>query len=292
MIRTCLICVGLVLPCVSSASTSAEVCQAPNPETHLSVAYYNQEKSALGTNGGTSNVENFSTNFLYRTRSKWAYGFGHRMTVLNVDGIDLQTNGYLHTFFLPVHRISTSGDRSFRFSIAPALSGSSNVTKSPEEYSSDALQLLAALTWERQLRERWALSLGVCGDHRFGDYRIYPAVSANWKPHPSWSLELGFPRSQLSVQVSKSLASVLRIEPNGNEWYVKDSSLQMDSQLVYEAYLLEWAVKWRALEHLVLSASVGREFDRRYEIALLDESVVRLSGDAATRVGVNVAWVF
>ena len=292
MIRTGLIIVGLVLPCVATASTSAEVCQAPDPESHFSVAYYNQEESDLGTSGGTSNIENFRTDFLYRTRGKWAYGFGHRTTVLNVDGIDLQTNGYLHTFFLPVHRLSTSGDRSFRFSIAPALSGSSNVTKSPDQYSGDALQLLAALVWERQLRERWALSLGICGDHRFGDYRVYPAVSANWKPHPSWSLELGFPRSQLSVRLSKSLASVLGVAPNGNEWYVKDNSLQMDSQLVYEAYLLEWALKWRALEHLVLSASVGREFDRHYELTLLDERVVRLPGDAATRIGVNVAWIF
>jgi len=292
LIRTCLISVGLVLPCVSNASTSAEICQSLESESHVSAAYYNHEESALGTSGGTSNIENFSTDFLYRTRGKWAYGFGHRTTVLNVDGIDLQTNGYLHTFFLPVHRISASGGRSFRFSIAPALSGSSNVTKSPNEYSSDALQLLAALIWKRQLREPWAISYGICGDHRFGDYRIYPAVSAYWEPHPNWNLELGFPRTQLSVQVSKSVASVLGLEPNGNEWYVKDNSLQMDSQLVYEAYLLEWAFEWRAHEHLMVSASVGREFDRHYELTLLDESVVRLPSDAATRIGVKLAWIF
>ena len=293
MIRNCLISVGLVfLPCIATASTSAEVCQSPESDNHLSVAYYDQEKSALGSSGGTSNIENFATDFLYRTRGLWAYGFGHRTTVLNVDGIALQTNGYLHTFFLPVHRLSTSGDRSFRFSIAPALSGSSNVTKSPDEYSSDALQLLAALTWERPLGERWALSLGICGDHRFGDYRIYPTVSASWKPHPSWSLEVGFPRSQLSVQISRSFASVLELAPNGNEWHVKDSTLQMESQLIYEAYLLEWALECRALEYLTLSASVGREFDRRYELALLDQSVVRLPGGAATRIGVKLAWNF
>ena len=82
------------------------------------------------------------------------------------------------------------------------------------------------------------------------------------------------------------------MEPNGNEWYVKDSSLQMDSQLVYEAYLLEWAFEWRAHKHVRVSASVGREFDRHYELTLLDESVVRLPSDAATRIGVKLAWIF
>jgi len=292
LVRICLISVGLYLPCVSNASTSAQICQALKSESHLSIAYYVHEESPLGTTSGTSNLENFSTNFLYNTNSNWAFGLGHRTTILNVDGLDLQTNGYLHTFFLPIHRLSKSDNKTFRFSIAPALSGSSNVVKDPDEYSADAVQLLAALIWERQLDEHRTLSYGICGDHRFGDYQIYPAVSASWQPHPSWSLEFGFPRSQLTFQASKSLTSVLRIEPNGNEWHVKDKSLQKDSQLLYEAYLLEWAFNWRAHEHLMLSASVGREFDRHYELTLLDDSEVRLPGDAATRIGVALAWIF
>ena len=292
MVLTCLIGASLFLSGVSNASTSAEVCQALETESHLSIAYYDHEKTPLGASGGTSNLENFSTDFLYKTSGKWTFGFGHRTTILNVDGLQLQTNGYLHTFFFPAHRISKSDSRNFRFSIAPALSGSSNVTKDPDEYSADAFHLLTALIWERQVNERWTLSYGICGDNRFGDYQIYPAVSASWQPHPSWTLEIGFPQSQLSFQVSKSLASVLRIEPNGNEWYVKDKSLQNESQLLYEAYLLEWAFSWRAHEHLLLSASVGREFDRHYELTLLDESVARLPGDDATRFGVALAWIF
>lgn len=292
LFRTCMISAGLFFPCILNASTSAEICQKPKSESHLSIAYYDHEESHLGSTSGTSNLENFSTDVLYNANSKWAFGLGHRTTILNVDGLDLQTNGYLHTFFFPIHRLSNSDNRTFRFSIAPALSGSSNVTKDPDQYSADALQLLMALIWERQVNERWALSYGICGDHRFGDYQIYPAVSASWQPHPSWTLEFGFPQSQLSFQVSKSLASVLRIEPNGNEWYVKDKSLQNDSQLLYEAYLLEWAFSWRAHEHLMLSASVGREFDRHYELTLLDESVARLPGDDAIRFGVALAWIF
>jgi len=292
LVRTCLISASLFLPCITNASTSAEVCQEPGPESQLSIAYYDHEQSRLGTSGGTSDLENFSTDFLYNTTNQWIYGFGHRATILNVEGLDLQTNGYLHTFFVPVHKLSRSDNRTLRFSIAPALSGSSNVTKDPDEYSTDALQLLAALIWERPLNERWAFSYGICGDHRFGNYRVYPAVSASWQPHPSWGVEFGFPRSRLSFQVSRSLESVLQIEPNGNKWYVKDKSLQTYSQLLYEAYLLEWAFNWQAHEHFILSASIGREFDRHYELTLLDEGVVDLPGDVSTRIGVELAWIF
>jgi hypothetical protein len=291
LLLTLLICASLFLPCVTTASTSAEVCQEPGSESRLSVAYYDHEQSRLSASGGTSELENLSTDLLYNTTNKWAYGFGHRTTILNVDGLDLQTNGYLHTFFFPIHRLSNSDNGSFRFSIAPALSGSSNITKDPDEYSSDALQLLAALIWERRLNEHWAFSYGICGDHRFGNYLVYPAVSASWQPHPSWSVEFGFPRSRLTFQVSRSLSSVLQIEPNGNKWYVKDKSLQTYSQLLYEAYLLEWALNWRAHEHFIVSASIGREFDRHYELTLLDEGVVRLPGDAAIRIGVAFAWI-
>lgn len=292
LVRTFLISVSLLSPCLSDAATSAEICHDPGSESRLAIAYYDHEQSRLGTSGGTSDLENFSTDLLYNTTSRWAYGFGHRTTVLNVEGLDLQTNGYLHTLFFPVHKLSKSDDGTFRFSIAPALSGSSNVIKDPGEYSADALQLLAALIWERPLNERWSFSFGICGDHRFGDYQVYPVVGASWQPHPSWNLEIGFPRSQLAIQVSNSVAAVIRIEPNGNEWYVKDNSLQKDSQLLYEAYVLEWELTWRTREHLMLSASIGREFDRHYDLTLLDESVVRLPADAATRIGVAFAWIW
>jgi hypothetical protein len=290
-VRSYLVIVSLLAPYVSSASTSANVCHEPNPESRLAFAFYDHAEESLGTSGATTNVENFKTDFLYDANDNWMIGFGHRTTVLNAAGIDLQTNGYLHTFFVPVHRIGKSNGGSLRFSIAPALSGSSNVTKDPDEYSADAWQLLAALVWQRPLAKHWDLSYGICGDHRFGDYRIYPAITATWLPNPAWRLEFGFPRTQVTFNMSKSIASVLRIEPGGNEWYVKDRDLQKDSQLVYESYVLEWEFVWRAHDRFELSASIGREFDRNYDMTLLDESIVRLSADAVTRIGLGFAWI-
>ncbi len=290
--RTCVACIGLCLAYVSNGATSINICQEPIAESHLSIAYYDNEETSFERNLGETNRENYSTDLLFKANKNWMFGAGHRSTILNVDRLELQTNGYLHTFFFPVHKLYQSESKSFRFSIAPALSGSSNVTKDTDEYTADTLQVLAALVWERQISNRLGLRYGICGDHRLGKYQVYPVISVNWQPHPDWMIEIGFPTLQLSHQVTKSFASSMRIAPNGNEWYVKDRSLDKYSQLTYEAYLFEWTFNWQARQDFMLSASIGREFHSRYEMTLLDDSRVRLSSDPASRVGVSLAWYF
>lgn len=292
LFRTLLSCVGLCLPCIANSSASVDICQEPTAESHLSIAYYDKEETSLERSLGEITRENYNTDLLFKLNSNWILGGGHRSTILHVDRLELQTNGYLHTFFFPVHRLSQSGNKSFRFSIAPALSASSNVTSDPDEYTADALQLLAAVVWGWQRSDGLGLRFGFCGDHRFGEYHVYPVISVHWQPHTDWKIEIGFPTSQVSHQVTKSLTSLLRIAPNGNEWYVKDKSLTKHSQLIYEAYLLEWTLNWRAHTHFMLAASIGREFHSRYEMTLLNESRVRISSDSATRVGVALAWFF
>ena len=285
-------CVCLCFPCISNSSTSVDICQQPSDRSHLSIAYYDSEKTSFENDLGTSSREDYSTDLLVKLDEQWIVGGGHRSAILNVDQLELQTNGYLHTFFLPVHWLSQSDQKGFRFSIAPALSGSSNVTSDPDEYTTDALQLLVGFAWDRQMSDKVAFSYGVCADHRFGEYRVYPLVSVNWQLHTDWMFELGFPTSRLAYQATESISSTLRIAPNGNEWYVKDKSLEKDSQVVYEAYVLEWAVNWTARDSLILTASVAREFDSQYEFTLITDERVQLSKDSATRLGLALTWVF
>lgn len=290
--RTCVCGVCLCLPCISNGANSVDICQPPADESHLSIAYFDHEESFFESKLGETNRENYGVDFQFALNNKWMVGGGLRSTVLNVDRLELQTNGYLHSVFVPIHRLSSTESNNFRISIAPTLSASSNVTKDPGEYTTDAMQLLAALVWSRRLSGRLGLRYGICGDHRFGEFQVYPTFGASWRPHSSWMIELGFPTSQLHYQITKSLTSILRIAPNGNEWYVKDKSLEKHSQLIYEAYVVEWLFNWRADEHFTLTASVGREFDSQYEMTLLDGNRVRLGSDPATHVGVALAWLF
>ena len=273
-------------------STSVDICQEPAKQSHLSIAYYRNETTSFDGYLGELDREDFSSDLLFKLNDSWSIGGGHRSAILDVAPLQPQTNGYLHTFFMPVHRLSQSDKKSFRFSFAPALSASSNVTSDLDEYTSDALQLLAAVVWDKRTSDSVSWRYGICGDHRLGGFKVYPLLSVNWQPHPDWLIEFGFPTSQLSHQMKDSLSWYLRIAPNGNEWYVKDESLEKHSQLVYEAYVLEWMINWRANERLMLTASVGWEFQSEYEMTLLDESRVRLSSDSAARLGVALAWYF
>ena len=282
----------LCLPSAAMGSSSVDICQDPPSENQLAIAYYLHENSSFEGSSGATNRAEYSSDFLLQLSDKWAVGVGHRSNILNVDDLALQTNGYLHTFFFPVHMARHHGDKSFRVSVAPALSGSSNVVKDPGEYTRDAFQLLAAAVWKRPLSNTLMLSYGVCGDHRLGGYRAYPVVGLDWRPRSDWRVELGFPASQLTYAATRTLDFSLRLSPNGGEWYVKSKDLEQSSNFVYEAYVLESALGWRLHQDFRLTASVAREFDGRYKMTLFDGSRVQLSSESSSRVGIALAWQF
>lgn len=258
----------------------------------MSFAYYKHDPSAITNSAGRTNQENHQFDLHFEMNDSWSFGVGHRYDILGEEAIDLQTNGHLHSVFFPIHRESGSGDRGFRFSTAPALSASSNVIKDPSDYSSNTFQLLAALIWSKRLSDQTTIRYGVCGDHRFGQYTVYPSISIDWQPHANWKFELGFPMTRLVFQASKDLSSHLRIAPDGNQWHVRNKDLTKQSRVNYEASLLEWAINWRVREHLMVTASIGRQFSNRYDLTLADDRVVRLSVDSATRIGGALEWRF
>ncbi len=283
---------SLIMAFAPNSLASVDVCQQPPDVSYVSVGYFKDQEASFEGGIGTNRQENFEFDLQFEAGDNWRLGIGHRYKILNVDGLQPETNGHLHTSFFPLHWEKQSARNSFRISVAPALSASSNVYRNFGEVDSDAWQLLAALIWSRPMSDRVTIRFGICGDHRFGEYRTYPSFIAEWQPHDDWTIELGFPMSRLTYDISKSITSSLQISPDGNEWFVKDQSLTRQSQLIYEAYLLEWAFAWQAHEHFGVSASVGWQFDSRYEMTLLDTSRVRLNSDSVLRIGAALAWQF
>lgn len=271
---------------------SVEVCQPPDAYSRVSLAFVEQHRSDL--DGGLGRVARQSQNFdlLYRLNDAWSLGAGHRYVIVDTDPVELQTNGHLHTLFFPLHRQSHSDGKSFRFSIAPALSASSNVMKDPGEYRADTFQLLAAIVWSKELSEQAALRLGLCGDHSFGRYLVYPSITFDWHPRPDLAIELGVPASRLTYEASRTIELSLRVFPDGNEWHVKSKDLEKQSRLVSRALLIEWALRWQAGENLGIGVGVARAFSNRYDVSLLDESRVELSHDAALRISAALEWRF
>ncbi len=272
---------------------SVDICQDPAAYSHLAVGFDSFGESTLDNDFGLLDRENFNFDLLLQSPGeKFLYGAGHRYSIFDFEPERPETNGHLHTFFLPLHRLTGDDRQNFRLSIAPALSGSSNVGPELDDYADDAFQILAALIWGKQLSTQVSLRYGICGDHRFGHYKIYPVLGAHWQPHPDWQIQLGFPTSQIAYQLSAQSTASIRISPDGNEWYVRDRSFSSPSRFISESYVLLWAFDWQLHDSFALTLSIGRQFHNRMEIIHFDQSRVRLSGDPVTRVGAELEWRF
>lgn len=291
-VRECAVAVGLMTSFPATGSASVDICQQPATDPYFSIAYHHHNTFSDARSNGEIDRESSSIDMHVNLSETWSMGVGHRYDQLDAAGIGLPTNGHLHTVFMPFHRQIGSDTSGFRVSVAPAMAASSNVLKDPDEYSADAFQLLAALVWNRNLSEKTAVRFGACGDHRFGGYSVYPLVSFDWQPHNDWLIELGFPVSRMTWQVTDSLAMALRVAPDGNEWHVENKAMDRQSQLVYEATLFEYAVNWQFHERLTASVSAGRLVDIRYKVTLLNDINARLTGSDVTRVGAAIRWRF
>lgn len=291
-VRRVLVGACVYLFCATTGLAAVDICDRPVTSSHVSFGVSAGDKATLQNGLGKVEQEDYEFDSAYKFESDWSAGVGYRYKILRFDPIEPQTNGHLHTLFIPVHRQTQSDGRGFRFSIAPALSASSNVMKDPSQYDTDALQLLVAAVWNRPLSGATGFRYGLCGDHRFGSYKIYPLVSFDWQPHRDWSIALGFPMAEVRYQATNRFDSSLRLAPSGNEWYVKDKSLLNESQFIYESYLLDWTLNWRAYKGLMLTAVIGWQFENRYELTLLDGSRVQVSSDPFTRVGAALSWHF
>ncbi len=293
VVRAYLACLCLYLAGLADVLASVDICGDPDTYSRLSINLVRYSDSTFDNDAGAVGQKNNNFDLMFITDDDMIlFGAAHRYTIFDVAGLQPETNGHLHTFFLSLHKLTGDDRRSFRLSIAPALSASSNVFNKLDEYSSDALQVLAALVWGRRLSDRVSLRFGLCGDHRFGDYQVYPLISVHWQPHPDWTVQLGFPTSQLSYQLSARATSTIRISPDGNEWFVLDKSRANHSRFIYEAYALEWAFAWEVRKSFAITASVGRQFHNRFEMTLLDKSQVRISSQPVTRVGAALEWRF
>lgn len=270
----------------------ADVCSDPGDDSFASVDFSNHDTSTIDGLAADTNQLNQNLDVLVSASKRFLFGFAHRYMIFDFSGIEPQTNAHLHTSFAPLHWRFPDGDRNVRLSVAPALSASSNVMGHPRKYDGDTLQFLVAWVAENRLSDRVSMSYGICGDHRFGEYEIYPVAGIQWRPHSDWEFGLGFPSSYLRYEVTEQFTSALQIAPDGNEWHVMDRDFQKESRLVYESVALEWVTSWQFGPQLALEISVGRQLRNRYELTLQNGDRVQLSSGPTNRLGAGLRWRF
>jgi len=250
------------------------------------------DTSLLDPEPGSTGQLNQSLQVLVRGSANVAFGYDHRYTKFDFDGIEPQTNAHLHSAAFPFHWRRGGERRSLRVALAPTLSTSSNVLGHPQRYSADILHVAFALMWERPLSSTSGFRYGLCGDDRFGRYKILPAAVFEWQPHPAWELDLGFPVSSVTFSIGDFLSTGLVAMPDGSEWHVMDRDFEAESQFVHESYVVEWMVALDAGEHLSIAAGFGRQMGNRFEVTLQSGERVELEGEDVNRARVELRWRF
>lgn len=249
-------------------TSSASVCEDPGTLSYVSAAVVDHDISVLERGLGGTEQKNQELQILARGPANLSFGFGHRYSKFDFAGIEPQTNAHLHTSTFALHWRRGDSHSNVRAAVAPTLSASSHVLGHPQKYRSDTLQASLALVWRQRLSESVIARYGLCGDDRFGRYRFYPTAALEWRPHPDWEIDLGFPASSVTYRLSDSLSSVLRAAPDGSEWHVMNRDFNAESRFVYESYAVEWLFGFEAGRHLSLVAGVGRQLRNSFEMTL------------------------
>jgi hypothetical protein len=281
------------LVCILFASASrATVCDDPGTSRYISANVVEHATSAIERSLGETAQQNQNLHIQLRSKSDHLYfGFSHRYTKFNFEGIEPQTNAHLHTSYFPVHWF-VGDTRNVRLGLAPGASASSNILGHPRKYRSDTARLAVALVWQSPLSERLSSWYGVCGDYRFGGYKVYPTGGIAWRLHPDWTLDLGFPASRLTYNVTERLTTALSIAPDGDQWHVTDREFAEESSFVYKSYALDLSLRLAAGQHLSVAASIGRQVRNRFRMTLQSGERLQVSSEPVTRTGLEVRWRF
>jgi hypothetical protein len=273
------------------AVTSFDVCTEPGDGNVVRAGYTAFEDASVPPAGADLVRDNWVLDVAAGMGSAWLGGGAYRGTLIDERDVGLQTNGYLHSFYFFFQRLRTPASN-LRLAAAPALSGSSNVTKDPDEWEADAWQLNLAAVWRWPASGNDAWRAGLCADHRFGRYRLYPVVAYDWQPHPDWRIAAGIPDAAVTWQPADAFAATLAVYPNGNEWFVKNSALTQSSLLEYRAWAVDLVFAWHMTPALSLAATGGVDVDAEYRAALADGERTLLDAGTVARIGIELAWTF
>lgn len=292
LIQSRCLCAATLLLMLFPLSGRTSVCEDAEERAFLAAAIVDHQTSALEPGAGTTAQLNQSLQVLVRGPGGIRFGYDHRYTKFNFEGIQPQTNAHLHSAAFPFHWKRGGERRSLRVAFAPTLSTSSNVLGHPQRYSADTLQVAFALVWARPLSATSGFRYGLCGDDRFGRYKVLPAAVFEWRPHPDWELDLGFPVSSVTFSMGDRVRTGIIVEPDGSEWHVMDRHFQAESRFVHESYVVEWMIAVNAGEHLSIGAGFGRQMGNQFEVTLQGGERVELEGEDVNRTRIELRWRF
>lgn len=100
--------------------------------------------------------------------------------------------------------------------------------------------------------------LGVVIDRAFGDFSLRPAAATSFQSSKKTQVLLGFPRTKVTTQWSRSLTSFLHIRPAGGTWREEITGQQGVFKVSYRNWRVGVGGEFHWRKQLWLSAEIGQ----------------------------------
>lgn len=236
---------------------------------------------------------------VFNTGYQWQNGLmsaiGH-----SYDGMDFElpanmvppTNGDVHTLHLTTGWHGPWAGGTLSLALAPAISASSNAFNTPEEWSSEMLQVWGSVLYTHPFGEEgnginWVA--GLAHDYRFGEDRVYPLLGLRWTGART-RLQLVYPDLLLEQDFGSGWTVAFSTSPDGNRWRVYDSDHQNSEDLVREGWLSELRLhkRWQRLD---IAISAGYQWHQRWIYRTAGGAETALSSDDTPTLGLHFRWL-
>lgn len=286
---------GLLFAAFSPALMAGSPCEPVLPEAGMTLAHETGQSRPLHGVDAEQTLQSSRFNLQSaRDTDTLGLSYTHEYSIVDVapspaSDIEPAGNGHLHHMALTLDVSHLMPDNT-RLHLQPALAVSSNQLKHPDRIRDRGLQLNAWLSRHFDAGENARWRIGLCADHRFGDYRLYPTMA--WQlDTKTWHLSLGLPDSEARLRLSPTLETALRLSPEGNRWRVHDET-QGYSWFRHRAWQLTWSLDWRPVQRLGLAFSVHRLYDNRLDFRLDTGHDIRTRSDPPLQLELSLSWYF
>ena len=148
------------------------------------------------------------------------------------------------------------------------------------------------LSWEDQRRLFGAIEglIGLCGDDRFGSFKVYPSVGVVWPIGERARLRLAYPDSRLDWRLSHRISAALSLAPAGGQWRVYATDSEQASNFHWRAWETEAQLDWRLWKKARVTLAVGQRLQQQLRFRLQDNSPFKLEPGDALYWSLGLQW--
>lgn len=158
------------------------------------------------------------------------------------------------------------------------------------DFSGDSFSFLGIVAISKEMGPDLSWNLGVVTMTR-GENKVLPMVGLHWSFAPDWSLDLGFPRTGITYQVTEALRVTTGATFHGGTYYIEDTPLSepRETYMEYQEIRFGLGAEYRFSQNLSIGIEGGAVLERKFDF--YDENF-ELDGKSAGYGRISLSYHF